>query len=169
MKRECFWAYSILRRNGILVDVSIVPARRDHGGVDGFSRDPFLLHTDEGDVRCFPVSVMEIAGRAVPFSGGGYLRLFPRMLIDAGCRQNHREGRPVMSYIHPREINPDQPRLDLPRLKAFKYYVNLATTEKKLRKMLSKYRFGTVAETLDDVRDWPEYELTDDGEIRALG
>src|SRR5690606_39851891 len=49
MKRECFWAYPILRRHGIDVDVSIVPARRDHGGVAGFRRDPFLLRTERSE------------------------------------------------------------------------------------------------------------------------
>ena len=167
MTRECCWAYPILRRHGIEIDVSIVPARRDHGGMADCTRDPFVLHLDDGDVRCFPVSVMKIGGRVVPFSGGGYLRLYPQALIHAGFRQNHREGRPGMSYIHPREINPDQPRLELPRFKSFKYYVNLATTERKLRRLLSAFRFGTVSETLATVRNWPEYELVDGVPARA--
>ncbi len=159
--RESFWAYPILARHGLDVDTSIVPARRDHGGVDRFTRDPFLLRTEDGDVRCFPVSVMTVAGRTLPFSGGGYLRLFPRKLIERGYRQNHRQGRPGMCYIHPREINPDQPRLDLPRLKSFKYYVNLDKTAAKLRWCLRRFRFTTVSEVLDSVRHWPEYQLVD--------
>ena len=131
-----------------------------------FTRDPFVLRLEEGDVRCFPVSVMKIAGRVVPFSGGGYLRLFPQALIHAGYRQNHREGRPGMLYIHPREINPAQPRLELPALKSFKYYVNIAGTEAKLRKMLKAFRFGTINETLAAVERWPEYEYVD-GDVRA--
>jgi hypothetical protein len=160
MKRECFWAYPILRKHGIDVDVSIVPARRDHGGVDGFSRDPFLLKTVEGPVRCFPVSVMRVAGRTVPFSGGGYLRLFPMGLIKKGFRQNHVEGRPGMSYIHPREIDPSQPRLRLPLAKYFKYYVNIAATLDKLRELLRTFHFTTVANVVASVRHWPEYELS---------
>lgn len=159
MKRECFWAYPILRRHGIDVDVSIVPCRRDHGGIEGFVRDPFLLDTGEGAIRCFPVSVMSLAGRVVPFSGGGYLRLFPLWLIKAGFRQNFRAGRPAMSYIHPREINPDQPRLDLPVLKRIKYYINLASTERKLRALLQAFRFDTVSEVISHVTHWPRYEL----------
>ncbi len=166
--REAFWAYPILRKHGITVDVSIVPAVRDHGGVKGFTRDPFLLHTGEGDISCFPVSVMSIAGKAVPFSGGGYLRLFPMSLIKAGYRQNHEAGRPGMSYIHPREINPDQPRLKLPLRKGFKYYVGIKTAEEKLRRCLRTYRFTTIAEVIKSVKHWPEYELVD-GDIRPVG
>jgi hypothetical protein len=110
---------------------------------------------------------MKIAGRMVPFSGGGYLRLYPQAVIHAGFRQNHREGRPGMSYIHPREINPIQPRLELPRLKSFKYYVNLATTERKLRKMLKTFPFGTVSDTLATVQNWPEYRIIN-GEVTLV-
>jgi len=167
MKRSCFWAYEILRRHGLTVDVSIVPAQRDHGGVDGFTRNPFLLHTSEGDVRCIPVPVMRVGPRTIPFSGGGYLRLFPRWMIYRGYEQNHREGRPGMSYIHPREINPEQPRLELPWKKGFKYYVNLASTEGKLRDCLKRYRFTTIAEVVDAVTEWPEYRLVN-GEIAPV-
>ncbi len=162
MTRDCFWAYPILRRHGITTDVSIVPAARDHGGVDGFTRDPFMLHTSEGEIRCFPVSVMSIAGKTVPFSGGGYLRLFPLSLVKAGYAQNHKSGRPGMSYIHPREINPDQPRLELPWKKRFKYYVGIDKTLDKLRWCLRTYRFTTIAEVVNAVGDWPPYELTGD-------
>lgn len=161
MKRECFWAYSILRKHGIEVDVSIVPARRDHGGVEGFTRDPFVLNLPDGSIKCFPVSVMRVAGRTVPFSGGGYLRLFPMRLIKAGFRQNHVEGRPGMLYIHPREIDPTQPRLKLPVAKYFKYYVNLAATLDKLRELLHTFRFTTIAEVVTGIRNWPEYEMID--------
>ncbi|MGA3052945.1 MAG: polysaccharide deacetylase family protein [Candidatus Korobacteraceae bacterium] len=168
MKRECFWAYPILRENGITVDVSVVPAPRDHGGIDGFSRDPILLHTDAGALTVFPLSVLSALGRRVPFSGGGYLRLFSMPIIKYGFRQNHRAGRPVMTYIHPREIDPQQPRLELPRLKGFKYYVNIASTEEKLRTLLKTYRFGTVTDTLAGVQSLPDYQLVD-GDIVPMG
>jgi len=151
MKRECFWAYPILVEEGIQIDVSIVPAARDHGGIKGFGREPFCMVTESGELTVFPLSVMRLAGRDVPFSGGGYLRLFPLSLIRYGFRQNHRRGLPVMTYIHPRELNPALPRLDLPYRKSFKYYVGLRKCERKLRRLLAAYRFGTVS---DAVRDY---------------
>ncbi len=196
MKREAFaYAYPILRRHGITVDVSIVPAARDHGGVEGFTRDPFLLHipraTDPGPagsaprspiaptgseppvggtwtMKCWPVSVMDVLGRTTPFSGGGYLRLFPMSLVKWGYRQNHAAGRPGMAYIHPREIDPDQPRLKLPWKKYFKYYIGIRGCEEKLRQTLRAFRFTTIAEVLASVKHWPEYELID-GDIRPRG
>jgi len=153
---DALWCYPILRRHGITTDISVVPARRDHGGIADFPRDAFVLGTAEGDVTCFPVSVMTILGRRVPFSGGGYLRLFPLSLMRAGFRENHVAGRPGMSYIHPREINPAQPRLPRPPVwdvkelaKYLKYYVNMRSTRPKLAALLREYRFGTVREVLE--------------------
>lgn len=182
MKREAFaYAYPILARHGITVDVSIVPAARDHGGVEGFTRDPFLLHippptgalaslltphaSHPTSMRCWPVSVMDFLGKTTPFSGGGYLRLFPMSLVKMGYRQNHAAGRPGMAYIHPREIDPDQPRLKLPWKKYFKYYVGIKGCEEKLRKSLQSFKFTTISEVLAQVKHWPEYELVD-GDIR---
>lgn len=152
---DALWSYPIMRRHGITTDVSIVPAKRDHGGIVGFPRDPFTMITSEGDVVCFPVSVMDVAGRAIPFSGGGYLRLFPLSLMKSGFAQNHAAGRPGMAYIHPREVNPAQPRLPRPPLwkpaallKYFKYYVNLKSTRRKLAALLRDYRFSTVRDVL---------------------
>jgi len=146
--RSCFWAYPILAELGFRVDTSIVPAARDHGGVAGLGRDPFRLRTDSGELTVFPVSIMHVLGRAVPFSGGGYLRLYPSTFVDMGFSQNHRAGRPVMAYIHPREIDPEQPRMSMPFAKQFKYYVGLGSCEDKLRRMLERYRFGTVPAVL---------------------
>ena len=159
MKRQCFWAYPILQRHGITTDVSIVPAAREHGGVDGFTRDPFLLRTDAGALKIFPVSVMRFAGRTIPFSGGGYLRLFPLRLVRYGYRQNHNAHRPAMSYIHPREINVDQPRLKLSMKRHFMYYVGLSRCESKLRQILQTFRFSTISNVIAGLTNLPEYRL----------
>jgi polysaccharide deacetylase family protein (PEP-CTERM system associated) len=175
MKREAFaYAYPILAKHGVDIDVSIVPAARDHGGVEGFTRDPFLLRIPPAHglaapatMKCWPVSVMDFCGCTTPFSGGGYLRLFPMSLVKRGYRQNHAAGRPGMSYIHPREIDPDQPRLRLPWKKYFKYYVGIKGCESKLEQTLRSFAFTTISEVLASVKVWPEYELVG-GDIKPL-
>ena len=168
MKRECFWAQSILAKFGIKIDISIVPASRDHGGIVGFSRDPLLLNTTNGKIVLFPVSVLKMFGKAIPFSGGGYLRLFPSAIVQYGFLQNHRDRRPCMLYIHPREINPNQPRLKLPITKYVKYYVGINSTKEKLRSLLRAYSFSTVTQTVSILKTLPEYEMID-GDVRAKG
>jgi polysaccharide deacetylase family protein (PEP-CTERM system associated) len=166
MKKECYWSYPILREFGLEIDVSVVPAQRDHGGIDGFPRGPFLLQTEAGQLSVFPVSVLDIAGKTIPFSGGGYLRLFPLALVRYGFRQNRAAGRPCMTYIHPREVNVDQPRLQLPMVKSFKYYIGMKTVQPKLRSLLRTYSFTTVSETLASCESLARYNLVD-GEIRG--
>lgn len=166
VRQSAFWCFPILRRHGVTCDISVVPARRDHGGVASFPRDPFVLETEEGEIRCFPVSVMSIGGIRTPFSGGGYLRLFPVSIIERGFRQNSAAKRPGMSYIHPREVNPNQHRFKTPpfwqlrqRLKHWKYYVNTSTTQAKLTRLLKTHTFGTVRDVLATHRFRQQFQL----------
>jgi len=87
------------------------------------------------------------------------LRLFPLPLIKYGIRQNHHVQRAVMTYIHPREINPDQPRLPLPLKKRFKYYIGLNSTQRKLQYLLRHYGFGTVSQVMANVQGLKNYQL----------
>jgi len=160
------WAFPILRRHGIRVDLSIVPARLDHGGMPGFSRGHCVVETSAGEIRCLVNPVMDIWGWKLPFAGGGYLRLLPRMVIDFGFGQNHAAGRGCTTYVHPREVNPRHPRVPKPplvsikeRLKYHKYYVNLHATSGKLEHLLKRYRFGTVAQLASNVTPWPRASL----------
>ena len=88
-------------------------------------------------------------------------------LIRQGFRQNHAEGRCGMSYIHPREVNPNQPRMPLPFFKRFKYYVNLSTTQRKLEDLIQAFQFATVSEVCRSVDRWPEYRLQGDRIVAA--
>lgn len=161
IKKECFWAYRILAEEGIRVDVSIVPASRDYGGINGFTRDPFSLKIGDQSITVFPVSVLNIVGKTIQFSGGGYLRLFPQMLIDLGFQQNHRLGRPVMTYIHPRELNPDQPRVSYSFIRRLKHYVGLNSVKQKLGYLLKNHRFSTIKDVLSTLDLLPKFALVD--------
>ncbi len=144
------WAHEILAAEGFSVDVSVVPTRRANGGIAGSGRAPARLATPSGEIRVFPMSVMRVAGRAVQFSGGGYLRALPMAVVRAGFRQNHRLDLPVMTYIHPREVDPHDPHLPLPPTRRFRHRVGMRGCEGKLRALLGHYRFGTVADALGD-------------------
>jgi hypothetical protein len=54
-----------------------------------------------------------------------------------------------MFYIHPWEMDPQQPRLPAPsRMAKIRHYVNLATTERKLNALLQQFSFGRVDEVV---------------------
>ena len=85
----------------------------------------------------------------LPMGGGGYFRLLPYWWTRAGIQQlNGIEGRPAIFYLHPWEIDPDQPRLNAGPVSQFRHYRNLALTEKRLRKLLQGFRFGTIGQVL---------------------
>jgi hypothetical protein len=106
-------------------------------------REPYRVDTPFGSLTEFPISVSGILGKPLCFFGGGYLRLFPSWLIDRAARQVLSEGRPVVFYIHPREIDPAHPRLPMPLKRRFKSYVNLRATNRKLRRVLGEFPVTT--------------------------
>ena len=143
------WFFRALVEAGYQYDSSLFPARRQHGGVAGAKRAPHLIQTESGPLVEFPISVTNALGRPICFFGGGYLRLFPYRMIRRMSHRVVRDGRPVLFYIHPREIDPSHPRLEMPAHRRFKSYINLKTTEGKIQRLLSEFSFVTLQEYAD--------------------
>ena len=70
------------------------------------------------------------------------------MLFRSIARLNAVEHQAAVFYIHPWEIDPEQPRLQAGWLGRFRHYRNLDKTEDRLRALLTDFRFGTVAALL---------------------
>ena len=149
MVKDTPWAFESLAAAGYLYDTSIFPGTRGHGGLPEAALTPTHVATRSGTMVEFPISMVEIAGRRICLFGGGYLRLFPYCIISAMTRRAHREGRFVVFYLHPREIDPAQPRLPMSLPRRFKSYVNIRGTEAKLGRLLCDFRFKPLREFLD--------------------
>lgn len=139
------WFFEALVRAGYRYDSSVFPALRTHGGMDGGRCAPYRVSASPQGLIEFPISVTTVFGRRLCFFGGGYLRLFPGFVIHKMARRVLGEGRPVVFYVHPREIDPHQPRLPMSLGRKFKSYVNLRGTEAKIRSLLGEFRFQTFA------------------------
>lgn len=144
------WALEILVEEGFKTDSSIFPVHHDRYGIPNAVRGPHQLQTPAGSLWEFPPSVSRLAGFNLPVGGGGYFRLFPLGLSLYGLsRVQQSENTPIMFYIHPWEVDPDQPRLKAgTAMGRFRHYVNLARTESKLGKLLGRFTFGTISESL---------------------
>lgn len=140
------WAIEELVAAGYIFDSSIFPAIHGHGGIPDAPRYPHVQQTPSGDLVEFPISVADTPFGAQCFFGGGYLRLSPLWIIEAMAKRVRADGRGVIWYIHPREIDPGHPRLAMPLKRRFKSYVNLRRTEHKLRAILAAGRFATLGE-----------------------
>jgi polysaccharide deacetylase family protein (PEP-CTERM system associated) len=136
------WFFAKLAEAGYRYDSSVFPAPRQHGGMAA-PLGPYVLDTPSGPIIEVPVTVARVLGRPLCFFGGGYLRLFPYALTQRMGRNVLREGRPVVFYVHPREIDPSHPRLPMGPARRFKSYVNLRTTEPKVRRILRDFRITT--------------------------
>jgi polysaccharide deacetylase family protein (PEP-CTERM system associated) len=138
---ETPWFFEKLVEAGYRYSSSIFPASREHGGFRGFRAEPCIVETTAGDIVEIPIPLASLLSRKMCFFGGGYLRLFPYSLIHRMTRKVLAQGQPVVFYIHPREIDPDHPRLAMPLTRRIKSYIGLRSTEGKLRSLLRDFTF----------------------------
>ncbi|MGB6451563.1 MAG: XrtA system polysaccharide deacetylase [Steroidobacteraceae bacterium] len=148
--RRSLWALDVLIDLGFRYDSSIFPIRHDRYGMPGASPEPGLLTAPSGRTLVeFPMSAASFLGVKVPVSGGGYFRLLPYAVTRRGLSQiNDVCNRPFTFYLHPWEIDPDQPRVKVGWLSRFRHYTNLNRCEPRLQRLLGEFRFGTMCEVL---------------------
>ncbi len=147
---KTLWAFEVLAEEGFEYDSSIFPVIHDNYGIPDAPRFPHTKQLKCGrQISEFPPSTLRILGSNVPVAGGGYLRLFPyRFTAWAIHHLNESERQPSMVYLHPWELDPEQPRISASRLSRFRHYTNLDSTEKKLRKLLDNFSWAPMEDVL---------------------
>jgi polysaccharide deacetylase family protein (PEP-CTERM system associated) len=147
---KTMWALGILAEQGFEYDSSIFPIKHDLYGIPDAPRFPNARVLDgEHVIKEFPASTLRLFGTNLPVAGGGYLRLLPYRWTAAAIRRlNQIERQPAMIYLHPWEIDPDQPVIPAPWRSRFRHYQNLASTEAKLRNLLDHFSLSTMEDVL---------------------
>jgi peptidoglycan-N-acetylglucosamine deacetylase len=155
IRKDCFWAFEILAEAGIEIDCSIFPALRNHGGMPYFSSSgPSIIEFNGSRIKELPVSVRKIAGMKMIFSGGGYFRIFPYWLL----RKLVWNSDYLMSYFHPRDFDPGQPRLNnMEPSRYFRTYVGLSGATDKINSLLRDFSFVNITEAASSI-DWNSVE-----------
>ena len=136
--RSSLWAHTILSEEGYHYSSSVYPVRHDLYGSPDAPRTPFAPVPGFIEV---PLTSVRVMGIDVPASGGGYFRLFPysltRRLLARASLTNRA---PAVFYVHPWEIDPNQPRQHrAPLLSRSRHYLNLERTEARLRRLLRDF------------------------------
>lgn len=150
--QQSIWALDILAELGFVWDSSIFPVRHDRYGMPQAPRWPHRLQTPAGHSLVeFPLSTWQLGGYRLPIAGGGYFRLYPYPVSRAGLASINRAGQPFIFYLHPWEIDPEQPRVKASWLSSFRHYNNLDQCEPRLRRLLGDFRFTTVGQVLTDL------------------
>jgi polysaccharide deacetylase family protein (PEP-CTERM system associated) len=148
--RRSLWALDVLLEEGYTYDASIFPIRHDRYGIPDAPRHVYALPRASGTLTEAPPSTVRLGPVNLPVAGGGYFRLLPYGWTRWGiARINRREGRPAIFYLHPWEIDPDQPRLEAGLMSRFRHYRNLHKTEPRLRRLLRDFRFGPLGTLVD--------------------
>lgn len=143
------WALDVLVEEGFQYDASIFPIRHDRYGMPNSPRHAYRVQRHGGVIVEAPASTVRIGALNLPVAGGGYFRILPYAWTKWGIdRVNRTECRPAIFYMHPWEVDPDQPRLPAGRLGRFRHYRNLAKTERRLSRLLADFRFGPLEDVL---------------------
>jgi polysaccharide deacetylase family protein (PEP-CTERM system associated) len=164
ISKKTLWAYDELVEAGYLYDSSVFPVRHDYYGIADWPRFAFFLQRlgvgqwrplkegdGPGEFLEMPVTTLRLAGKNIPVAGGGYFRLFPYAVTNwAFNRINALENQPFLFYLHPWEIDPDQPYFEDAGWKSrLRHYVNLHLTEERMQKLLRNFCFGPIRAVLD--------------------
>jgi polysaccharide deacetylase family protein (PEP-CTERM system associated) len=142
------WALDILVEEGYLYDSSLFPVRRRGYGYPGGQRDPHWLERPVGRLAEVPPATLRRWGGNFPAAGGGYLRLLPPWLIRSAFLDAERRGVPATFYIHPWELDPDQPRLAVSWPTRLRHYGGLQGCASRVRHLLHEFSFQPIAATL---------------------
>lgn len=145
------FAFDTLVELGFTTDCSVFPAHRDDGGMPSYEfGEPGILEHNGMRLKEFPIHPYCIGGKKIVYSGGGYFRLFPYWLIkNLTSKQEY-----VMSYLHPSDFDPDQPKMDyLPAWNRWKNNVGLKGAYRKFCHYLKDFDFINI-EAADKLIDW---------------
>jgi len=138
--RNSAWAFEILAELGFIYDSSIFPIRHPSYGCPRAPRFPFTMKTASGSITEFPLPTLELAGMRAPIGGGAYLRLLPYSYTRWGIRHiNQSEGQPACIYLHPWELDSEQPRMAGSISARLRHYIGLRGAESKFRRLMNEF------------------------------
>jgi len=140
--RRSLWALDVLAELGFRYDSSIFPIRHDIYGIPDAPRMPFRAKTAAGTPLVeYPITTFRMGSQNMPVGGGGYLRIFPFWYTHLGIRRAKREGLPLIVYLHPWEVDPEQPRIAAGLKSRLRHYTNLGKMAQRLRRLLDEMPF----------------------------
>lgn len=94
----------------------------------------------------YPLAGRRVLGQPLGWGGGFWLRALPMEWNLSHMRRWNRLGQPFHLYVHPWELDVEQPRLPLPRWRSFRQYHGLEHVEERLERVLGEFRFQPIGE-----------------------
>ena len=139
------WAFDILLEEGYEYDSSLFPIRRPGYGYPAAATRPHTISRPSGTLLELPLATVAWRGWRLPAAGGGYFRHFPYAITREAFRQHDRRGDSGTFYIHPWEVDAEQPRVAAPWITRVRHYRGLHATLPRLERLLGEFRFTSIA------------------------
>ncbi|MCU0622037.1 MAG: DUF3473 domain-containing protein [Gemmatimonadales bacterium] len=143
------WAFDVLLEEGFSYDSSLFPIHRPDYGYPGVPTQPHAIRRLAGTLIELPIATTEVAGMRLPAGGGAYLRQLPFGLVARAFREHSARGVPGMFYVHPWEIDPGQPRLEVPLMSRMRHYRGLGGMLGRIERLMREFSFTSVERALD--------------------
>ena len=147
------WAIPVLIEEGYRYDSSIYKRFRSTQGSRVAGAGTYQFETEAGTIWEVSPSTMNACGLQLPVAGGGYFRLFPYAASKMFLKNLEKQGSQLVMYLHPWELDPEQPRMNGPVLSKVRHYLNLGKTEQRLRWLLQDFSFAPINEVVRPIRE----------------
>lgn len=149
--RNNIYAFEALCELGFKYDSSVFPIKRECGGFDNFGEaKPTIVEIKGFYIKEFPMNTASLFGKSLVFSGGGYFRVLPYSVIKKLTNQSEY----IMSYFHPSDFDPNQPKMRyLPLKRQIMNEICLKGTFDKFKQYVNDNQFETI-ETASEKIDW---------------
>ena len=158
------WAFDVLLEEGYAYDSSLFPVPRRGYGYPSSPGHPYVIRRPSGDLLEVPIAVSPLFGIPVPASGGAYFRTFPYFLVKRTFWRYADQRRHGCFYVHPWEVDPDQPRLKVDWVTYRRHYGGLEATQARMDRLLRQFDFTSIARVF-----FPEEQMSvGDLEVVAL-
>lgn len=145
--RGCEWAFDVLIEEGYRYDSSVFPARASGRG---FRDGPQILKRTSGELLELPLTPASFGSLRIPAGGGAWFRLLPYGLSRRALLQAAGRGQPGVFYIHPWELDTDQPRVRLNPATRVRHYGGIGQVASRLKRLLSEFSFVSIERWLHE-------------------
>lgn len=145
--KKSFWAFDVLREEGIKIDSSIFPVINHRYGIPNNPRLPYQLSNGLWE---WPITTYKTFLGNIPFAGGVYFRFLPLAISKLFTSTLLKRKEPVLTYFHPWEFDPEQPKLkNLPAFLKFRHYYGLKNSFTKFSKLLNNLSTISISKGID--------------------
>jgi len=151
ISEDSLWSLEILEEEGFICDSSVQPFKTPLSGISNAPVFPYhpVVNGRRLNLIEFPPTVLEFGGMRLPFAGGFYFRVMPRSLFRWALRRVNAK-RVGMFYLHPWEIDEEQPNLQVSPLIKMIHYWQIGATYAKAEQMLKAFNFVPLGEMLTE-------------------